>query len=124
MSTLPFMGPEGGRDAFTSTRPPRFGDSTKKDYPSYRRDVEIWLRLTDVSPFKQGVALVGCLSREPKEFVKTISERLLFSAEPGNNVLAHLDKPYQHSSEMILNGRFSAFLEYQRLPFPESQMSI
>jgi hypothetical protein len=116
MSSLPVMGPEGGRDAFTSTRPPRFGDPTKEDYPSYRRDVELWLRLTDVTPAKQGVALVGCLSGEPKEFVKTMSDQLLFSTESGKNVLAHLDKAYQNSSEMILNGRVSAFLEYQRLP--------
>jgi hypothetical protein len=110
------MGPEGSRDAFTSTRPPRFGDPTKEDYPSYRRDVELWLKLTDVALAKQGVALVGCLSGEPKEFVKTMSDQLLFSDQSGVNVLQHLDKAYQNSTEMILNGRVSAFLDYQRLP--------
>jgi hypothetical protein len=110
------MGPEGGPDAFTSTRPPRFGDNTKENYPSYRRYVGLWLNLTDVTPAKQGVALVGCLSGEAKEFVKTMSDQFLFSAESGINVLAHLDKAYQNSSETILNGRVSVFLEYQRLP--------
>jgi hypothetical protein len=116
MSPSTVTGPEGSRDAFTSTRPPRFGDPTKEDYPSYRRDVELWLKLTDVALAKQGVALVGCLSGEPKEFVKTMSDQLLFSDHSGVNVLQHLDKAYQNSSEMILNGRVSAFLDYQRLP--------
>jgi hypothetical protein len=57
------MGPEGNRDAFTSTRPPKFGDPTKEDYPSYGRDVESWLELTDVALAKQGAALVGFLCR-------------------------------------------------------------
>jgi hypothetical protein len=110
------MGPVGGLDSFTSTRPPRFGDPSKEDYPSYRRDVELWLKLTEVVPVKQGVALVGCLSGEPKEFAKTMPDDLLFSDDSGKNVLMHLDKAYQNSLEMILNSRVSAFLDYQRLP--------
>jgi hypothetical protein len=43
-------------------------------------------------------------------------DQLLFSDESGSNVLLHLDKAYQHSSEMILNNRVSAFLDFQRLP--------
>jgi hypothetical protein len=78
--------------------------------------VELWLKLTDVTPTKQGVALVGCLSGEPKEFVKTMPDQLLFSDQSGTNVLTHLDEAYQNSSEMILNSRVSAFLDYQRLP--------
>jgi hypothetical protein len=116
MSIVPVMGPVGGQDSYTSTRPPRFGDPTKEDYPSYRRDVELWLKLTEVTPAKRGVALVGCLSGEPKEFVKTMPDELLFADESGTNVLAHLDRAYQNSSEMILNSRVSAFLDYQRLP--------
>jgi hypothetical protein len=110
------MGPVGVHDSFTSSRPPRFGDPLNENYPSYRRDVELWLRLTEVSKSKQGVALVGCLSGEPKEFAKTLSDELLFSDDSGNNVLIHLDKAYQDSTEMILNSRVSAFLDYQRLP--------
>jgi hypothetical protein len=116
MSIVPVMGPAGGQDSYTSTRPPRFGDPTKEDYPSYRRDVELWLKLTEVTPSKRGVALVGCLSGEPKEFVKTMADELLFADESGTNVLFHLDRAYQNSSEMILNSRVSAFLDYQRLP--------
>jgi hypothetical protein len=116
MYFVPVMGPVGGQDSYTSTRPPRFGDPTHEDYPSYRRDVELWLKLTEVATSKHGVALVGCLSGEPKEFVKTMSDELLFSNESGINVLVHLDKAYQNSSEMILNSRVSAFLDYQRLP--------
>jgi hypothetical protein len=116
MSIVPVMGPVGGLDSFTSTRPPRFGDPSKEDYPSYRRDVELWLKLTEVAPAKQGAALVGCLTGEPKQFVTTRHDDLLFSDESGINVLKHLDKAYQNSSEMILNSRVSAFLDYQRLP--------
>jgi hypothetical protein len=94
------MGPEGSRDAFTSTRPPRFGDSTKEDFPPYRRDVELWLKLTNVALAKQGVALLGCLSGEAIEYV-SLSDQLLFSDESGVNVPQHLDKAYQNSSEMI-----------------------
>jgi hypothetical protein len=43
-------------------------------------------------------------------------DEMLFSELSGINVLAHLDKAYQDSSEMILNNRVSAFLDYQRLP--------
>jgi hypothetical protein len=106
MSIVPVMGPAGGQDSYTSTRPPRFGDPTKEDYPSYRRDVELWLKLTEVTPSKRGVALVGCLSGEPKEFVKTMADELLFADESGTIVLFHLDRAYQNSSEMI----FAAFL--------------
>jgi hypothetical protein len=43
-------------------------------------------------------------------------DEMLFSELSGINVLTHLDKAYQDSSEMILNNRVSAFLDYQRLP--------
>jgi hypothetical protein len=41
--------------------------------------VELWLRLTEVSKAKQGAVLDGCLSREPIEFAKTISDELVFT---------------------------------------------
>ena len=41
---------------------------------------------------------------------------MLFSEDSGYNVLLHLDKAYQYSTEIILNSRVSAFLDYQRLP--------
>jgi hypothetical protein len=53
---------------------------------------------------------------EPKEFAKTLSTELLIAESSGMNVIAHLDKAYMDSTEMILNTRFSTFLEYQRLP--------
>jgi hypothetical protein len=66
MNGVPVMGPVGVYDSFTSTRPPRFGDPMNGNYPSYRRDVELWLKLTEVQKSKQGVAMIGCLSGEPK----------------------------------------------------------
>jgi hypothetical protein len=69
--------------SYTSTRPPTFGDPTTENYPSFRRDVELWLKLTEVAPERKGVALVGTLSGEPKEFAKTLYDKLLFRAIQG-----------------------------------------
>jgi hypothetical protein len=81
-----------------------------------RRDVELWLEVTDKPKRKQGIALVGCLLDEPKEFAKTLSTEQLIAENSGMNILNHLDKAYTESDEMILNTRVSNFLEYQRLP--------
>jgi hypothetical protein len=108
------MGP-GLMGSYTSSRPSSFGDSNVM-YPTFRRDAELWLRLTEVAPEKRGVALVGALVGEPKEFSKTLSDDKLFSTDSGINLLLHLDKAYQDSAEMILNSRVSQFLDYQRLP--------
>jgi hypothetical protein len=116
MASLPVMGPAHVKGSYTSTRPPTFGDPTNENYPSFRRDVELWLKLTEVAPERQGVALVGTLSGEPKEFAKTLPDELLFSSNSGMNVIKHLDKAYLDSTEMILNTRVSNFLDYQRLP--------
>jgi hypothetical protein len=116
MASLPVMGPAHVKGSYTSTRPPTFGDPTNENYPSFRRDVELWPKLTEVAPEKQGVALVGTLSDEPKEFAKTLPDELLFSSNSGMNVINHLDKAYLDSTEMILNKRVSNFLDYQRLP--------
>jgi hypothetical protein len=116
MNGTPVMGPVGVYDSFSYSRPPRFGNPLNENYPSYRRDVELWLRLTELSKSKQGVALVGCLSGEPKEFAKILSDELLFSDDSGNNVLIHLNKAYQDCMEMILNSRVSVFLDYKQLP--------
>jgi hypothetical protein len=116
MNGVGVMGPVGVCDSFTSTRTPRFGDSMNENYPSYRRDVELWLKLTEVQKSRQGIAMIGCLSGEPKEFAKTLANDLLFADDSGTNVLIHLDKAYQDSTEMILNSGVLSFLDYQRLP--------
>jgi hypothetical protein len=116
MAALPVMGPAGIQGSYTSTRPPSFGNPHSESYSSYRRDVELWLELTEIPMKKQGVALVGCLVGEPKAFAKTLSNDLLFSENSGKNVLIHLDKAYLDSAEMILNTRVSNLIEYQRLP--------
>mgnify|MGYP003487331029 FL=1 len=72
------MGPVGVQGSYTSTRPPSFGNPQNENYSSYRRDVELWLELTEIPMKKQGVALVGSLVGEPKEFAKTLSNDLLF----------------------------------------------
>jgi hypothetical protein len=110
------MGPVGVQGSYTSTRPPSFGNPQNEGYSSYRRDVELWLELTEIPKKKQGVALVGSLVGEPKEFAKTLSNDLLFCEDSGKNVLIHLDKAYLDSAEMILNTRVSNLIEYQRLP--------
>jgi hypothetical protein len=111
------MGPaQGAQGSFTSSRPPTFGNPQEEDYSSFRRDVELWLELTDIPKRKQGIALVGCLIGEPKEFAKTLAMELLMAEESGMNVLKHLDKAYMESEEMVLNSRVSNVLEYQRLP--------
>jgi hypothetical protein len=111
------MGPgHVAQGSFTSSRPPTFGNPQNEDYGSFRRDVELWLELTDIPKKKQGIALVGCLLGEPKEFAKTLSTEQLTAENSGMNILNHLDKAYMESDEMILNTRVSNFLEYQRLP--------
>jgi hypothetical protein len=109
-------GPRGQPRCFYSTRPPRFGDQTKEYYASCRRVVECWIKLENVAPDKPGVARVECLSSDPKEFVKTTSDQLLFFDQSGTRVLLHLNKFCQNCSEMILNGRVSAFWNNRRLP--------
>jgi hypothetical protein len=111
------MGPEfGAQGSFTPTRPPTFGNLQDEDYGSFRRDVELWLELTEIPKRKQGIALVGRLMGEPKEFAKTFSKELVIAENSGMNVINHLDKAYMDSTEMILNTRVSNVLEYQRLP--------
>jgi hypothetical protein len=78
-------------------------------YLTYRRDAELWLRLTKLTPEKRGVALVGAIVGDPKEFAKTLSNDKLFSADSGINLLLHLDKAYHDSTEMILKSRVSQF---------------
>jgi hypothetical protein len=68
MTALPVMSPVGIQGSYTSTRPPSFGNPRSESYPSYRRDVELWLELIGIPKKKQGVALVGCLVGEPKAF--------------------------------------------------------
>jgi hypothetical protein len=116
MATLPVMGPVGVQGSYTSTKPPSFGNPQNEGYSSYRQDVELWLELTEIPKKKQGVALVGSLEGEQKEFAKMLSNNLLFSEDSGKNVLIHLDKAYLDSAEMILNSRVSNLIEYQRLP--------
>jgi hypothetical protein len=116
MATATVIGPGSTFGSYTPNRPPCFGSSRDEDYSSYRRDVEFWLELTEIPKKKQGVALIGCLVGEPKEFAKTLSNDLLFSEDSGKNFLEHLDKAYLDSIEIILNNRVSSLIEYQRLP--------
>jgi hypothetical protein len=90
---------------------PTFGNPQNEEYGSFRRDVELWLELTDMPITKQGIALVGCLLGEPKEFAKTLPTEQLTAENSGMNILSHLDKAFMKSDEMILNTRVSNFLE-------------
>jgi hypothetical protein len=116
MAALPVMGPVCFQGSYTSTRPPSFGNPENESYSSYRRDVELWLELTEIPKNKQGEAVVGKLVGELKEFAKTLSNDLLFSEDSGKSVLIHLDKVYLDSAEIMLNTRISTIIEFQRLP--------
>jgi hypothetical protein len=93
MAALPVMDKAGVQGSYTSTRPPNFVNPHSESYSSYRRDVGLWLELTEIPKKKRGDALVGCLVGERKAFAKTLPNDLLFSQNSGKNVLFHLDKP-------------------------------
>jgi hypothetical protein len=117
MSHAPVMGTEfGAQGSFTSTRPRTIGNPQDEDYGLFRRDVELWLELTEIPKGKQGIALFGRLMGESKEFAETLSTELLIAENSGMNLINHLNKVYMDSTEMILNTRVSKVLEYQRLP--------
>ena len=93
------MGPEfGAQGSLTSTRPPTYGNPQDRDYGSFRRDVELWLELTEIPKRKQRIALVGRLMGEPKEFAKTLSPELLIAKTSGMNVITLLVKAYMDST--------------------------
>jgi hypothetical protein len=81
--------------------------------------VELWLELTEIPKIKQGIALVGRLMGEPKEFAKSLSTELLIAENYDMTVNTYLDKACMDSTEIILNTRVYNVLstkDYQKCP--------
>lgn len=108
------MGPEEGIVAglgqFSDKIPPAFDG--KGDYRRYKNDVELWINLTALPESKQGPALIGRLSGEPKSSAMTVPIRQICSEEGVSLVLAQLDKSYSVNDAHQLNHDLGEFLDY------------
>ena len=97
---------------FSETIPPAFDG--RSDYASYRKDVELWQKLTSLPEKKQGPALIGVLVGEAKSSGKTLNVNDVASQGGVALILYQLDKSYGVNQTDQLDLDLADFLDFTR----------
>ena len=111
-ASLSVMGPEGSPtvSSFSEKLPPSFDGHSQ--HSLYRQDVEIWLCLTTLEKNRQGPAIVGRLSGEPKASAKSLGTAIIAAEDGAQKILEKLDKSYSVDETDQLDIDLADFLDF------------